>query len=179
MWACSGTTSYWKGPWAVSNWKCPPFFGLRAEIFLGDQFYCWLYIIPNLKPEYGDVCRGSEKKVRKSASSTRLNGLFLDLPHDHRFGTRWPIPIKSIAAHEFGWLFHMHRTWFSNGHLPWKGVQILCIIDPNTGQYSNVQCTSIKTQLGSQLSLLLTRKAPSKVEHILFISISHLLYVNL
>ncbi len=26
MWACSGTTSYWKGSWAVINWKCPPFF---------------------------------------------------------------------------------------------------------------------------------------------------------
>ncbi len=24
MWACSGTTSYWKGSWAVINRKCPP-----------------------------------------------------------------------------------------------------------------------------------------------------------
>ncbi len=30
-------------------------------IILGDQFYFLIYISPNLKPEYGDVCRGSQK----------------------------------------------------------------------------------------------------------------------
>ena len=40
----------WNIPWSM------------VKIFLGDQFYFSIYIIPNLKPEYGDVCRGSQKK---------------------------------------------------------------------------------------------------------------------
>ncbi len=31
-------------------------------MFLGDQFHFSIYIITNLKPEYGDVYRGSQKK---------------------------------------------------------------------------------------------------------------------
>ncbi len=30
MWTCSGTNSYWKGSWAVFNWKCPPFLMHRS-----------------------------------------------------------------------------------------------------------------------------------------------------
>ncbi len=37
MWACSGTTSYWKGSWAVINWKCPPFFGINRQKMSDSQ----------------------------------------------------------------------------------------------------------------------------------------------
>ncbi len=30
IWACSGTTSYLKGSWAVIDWKCPPFFATES-----------------------------------------------------------------------------------------------------------------------------------------------------
>ncbi len=43
-------------------------------IICGMVFYfsILIYLIPNPKPEYGDVCRGSQKKVHKSAPSIRL-----------------------------------------------------------------------------------------------------------
>ncbi len=31
MWACSGSTSYWKGSWAVITWTCPPFFVIGLD----------------------------------------------------------------------------------------------------------------------------------------------------
>ncbi len=68
------------------------FFTFQGKIFIGDQFFFSIYIIPNLKPEYGDVCRGSQKMfvvleilsphfyvdykfIRKSAPSTRLQSV--------------------------------------------------------------------------------------------------------
>ncbi len=41
MWACFGTTSYWKGSWAVVNWKCPAFLQYDC-LAKADNKYCTL-----------------------------------------------------------------------------------------------------------------------------------------
>ncbi len=47
MWACSGTTSFWKGSWAVINWKCPPFFATMHSCTASKNCMAisWLYIL--------------------------------------------------------------------------------------------------------------------------------------
>ncbi len=47
-------------------------FTFSGKIVAGDQTNFSLYTIPNFHPKNGDVCRGSQRKVRKWASSTRL-----------------------------------------------------------------------------------------------------------
>ncbi len=56
-------------------------------------YYFSIYIVPNLKQEYGDVCRGQQKKVRKSAPSTRLL-VINELP----FFNIFPCLSKSIST---------------------------------------------------------------------------------
>ena len=46
--------------------------GLLVWLLTTNNSSKTIYIIPNLKPEYGGVCRGSQKKVRKSTPSTGL-----------------------------------------------------------------------------------------------------------
>ena len=58
MWACSGTTSYWKGSLAVFNWKCPLFLvpssqnsfriGSDGALLLGELCHKGTVLVPCL-----------------------------------------------------------------------------------------------------------------------------------